>query len=52
MITKCEIKKMIVLTIRGTKSLSDVVTDLKMDVDNFLGGYAHHGILEGSKKLY
>ena len=34
----------VVLTIRGTRSLHDAVTDMVASPCEFMGGYVHHGI--------
>jgi len=48
MIFKDNIEETIVLAIRGTSSFRDLVTDIVMEEEAFLGGFAHRGILEGS----
>lgn len=41
----------IVIAIRGTLSLTDVIIDVKGHQDKFLDGYAHAGLLKGAKTL-
>ena len=41
----------IVLAIRGTYSLADVIVDVICDEEEFLDGFAHRGILRGAKKI-
>ena len=43
--------KNVVLAIRGTKSVDDVLTDLICDNAPFLSGEAHRGILKGAKRV-
>lgn len=45
-------RNIIVLAIRGTLSVSDVVTDLISRSVPFKGGKAHQGILEAANRLY
>jgi hypothetical protein len=52
MIIKNESIKSIILTIRGTKTISDAITDLNMDVTEFFDGKVHKGIFIGSERLY
>ena len=44
--------KTVVLVVRGTASLGDVITDLVCDSVEFLGGTAHKGIKEGAEILF
>merc|ERR1711953_1330962 len=46
-----EATKSIVLAIRGTFSLADVIVDVICDEERYLDGYAHRGILKGSRKI-
>jgi hypothetical protein len=39
----------VVLTIRGTLSLSDAISDIVCDEEPFLDGFAHRGILSGAR---
>ena len=43
--------KSIVLAIRGTYSLADVIVDVVCDEDQFLDGFAHRGILQGGQRI-
>jgi hypothetical protein len=43
--------KSVVLAIRGTYSLADVIVDVVCDEDKFLDGFAHRGIHWGAKKI-
>ena len=43
--------KCVILAIRGTFSLDDVIIDLVCEEDIFLDGYAHGGILKSAKKI-
>ena len=51
MIFTDEATKSIVLAIRGTFSLADVIVDVICDEEKYLDGYAHRGILKGSQKI-
>ena len=51
MIFTDESTKSIVLAIRGTFSLADVIVDIICDEEQYLDGYAHRGILKGSQKI-
>jgi len=51
MIFTDEASKSIVLAIRGTFSLADVIVDVICDEEKYLDGYAHRGILKGSQKI-
>ncbi|PXF47206.1 Sn1-specific diacylglycerol lipase alpha [Gracilariopsis chorda] len=42
----------IVIAIRGTNSISDVITDLLCENEPFAGGYAHRGMKKASEALY
>lgn len=44
-------RKSIVLAIRGTYSIRDIVMDIVSDSVPYLEGWAHKGILEGAKKI-
>ena len=44
-------QKSIVLTIRGTFSIKDAVTDAICEETPFAGGFAHKGILEGGQRI-
>lgn len=44
--------KSIVVAIRGTNSISDIITDLLCDNAPFAGGYAHGGMKEAAEALY
>jgi hypothetical protein len=37
------------LTIRGTFSMADAISDIVCDEDPFLDGFAHRGILNGAR---
>lgn len=37
--------------LRGTWSITDVIIDVICDEEEFLGGFAHRGILRGARKL-
>ena len=39
----------VVLAVRGTFSLTDVIIDVVCDDEEFLGGHAHRGILRGAR---
>ena len=41
----------VVLAVRGTFSITDVIIDVVCDDEEFLDGYAHRGILRGAKKI-
>ncbi|XP_059086966.1 uncharacterized protein LOC131883499 isoform X2 [Tigriopus californicus] len=41
----------LILSIRGTHSLTDVIIDLICDDEEFLDGHAHRGIMRGSCKV-
>ena len=41
----------VILAIRGTQSLKDVVIDGLASKEDFLGGFAHQGILNSSKEI-
>ena len=43
--------KSIILAIRGTYSLADVIVDIICDEEEFLDGHAHRGILKGAKRI-
>ena len=45
-------EKHLVLAIRGTFSISDVVIDVVCDDEPFVDGFAHKGILRGAKKVF
>jgi len=45
---KDRVEEAVVLAIRGTSSFRDAVTDVVMEENRFLDGFAHQGILEGS----
>lgn len=45
-------QKSIVVAIRGTNSISDVITDLLCDNEPFAGGYAHGGMKRAAESLY
>lgn len=47
-----EVQKSIVVAIRGTNSISDIITDLLCDNEPFAGGYAHGGMKEAAESLY
>ena len=44
--------KSIVVTVRGTANLADVITDLVCESVSFLGGFAHDGIKRGAERLF
>ena len=44
--------KCLVLAVRGTKSLRDALLDMVCDDAPFLNGFAHSGILKGSRKVW
>ena len=46
-----ESSKSIVLAIRGTFSLTDVIVDIICDDESFLDGFAHRGILRGATRI-
>jgi hypothetical protein len=41
----------VILVVRGTKTITDVITDLLCDSDRYRGGFAHAGILESGQFL-
>jgi len=41
----------VVLVIRGTLSVNDVITDALCEEEEFLGGFAHKGFIDGTKRL-
>jgi len=43
--------KSIVLAVRGTYSLADVIVDIICDEEKFLDGFAHRGILKGANRI-
>lgn len=47
-----EREKSIVVAIRGTNSISDIITDLLCDNEPFAGGYAHGGMKRAAESLY
>lgn len=47
-----EVQKSIVVAIRGTNSISDIITDLLCDNEPFAGGYAHGGMKRAAESLY
>ena len=51
MIFNDETSKSIVLAVRGTYSLADVIVDIICDEEKFLDGYAHRGILKGANRI-
>ena len=51
MIFTDESSKSIVLAVRGTYSLADVIVDIICDEEKFLDGYAHRGILKGANRI-
>ena len=51
MIFTDESSKSVVLAVRGTYSLSDVIVDVICDEEKFLDGYAHRGILKGANRI-
>ena len=42
----------LVLTVRGTKSIKDALMDMVCDDSPFLSGFAHSGILSGTRKVW
>lgn len=44
--------KSIVITIRGTDSIADIIIDLSCDHKNFMGGKIHSGFLEAATVLH
>ena len=42
----------LVLTVRGTKSIKDALIDMVCDDSPFLSGFAHSGILSGTRKVW
>ena len=51
MIFTDESSKSVVLAVRGTYSLADVIVDIICDEEEFLDGYAHRGILKGANRI-
>ena len=51
MIFTDESSKSVVLAVRGTYSLADVIVDIICDEEKFLDGYAHRGILKGANRI-
>ena len=51
MIFTDESSKSVVLAVRGTYSLADVIVDIICDEETFLDGYAHRGILKGANRI-
>lgn len=47
-----EARRVIVVSVRGTHSSSDVLTDLTLDSCPFLEGWAHQGMLEAARWLH
>lgn len=45
-------KRAIVVALRGTNSISDVITDLLCGNEPFAGGYAHGGMKSAAESLY
>lgn len=45
-------RKAIVVAIRGTNSISDIITDLICENAPFAGGYAHSGMKSAAESLY
>ena len=41
----------VVLVIRGTLSVNDVITDVLCEEEEFLGGFAHKGFVDGTTRL-
>ena len=42
--------KSIIISIRGSLSLTDIITDINGHYTKFMGGLTHHGILKAAKK--
>eukprot|EP00929_Paragymnodinium_shiwhaense_P069764 TRINITY_DN351_c0_g1_i1.p1 TRINITY_DN351_c0_g1~~TRINITY_DN351_c0_g1_i1.p1 ORF type:complete len:940 (+),score=187.91 TRINITY_DN351_c0_g1_i1:115-2820(+) len=42
----------VVLSVRGTKSISDTMVDLIGDPVPFAGGFAHDGMIDGARRLW
>eukprot|EP00178_Gracilaria_changii_P004511 TRINITY_DN172_c0_g1_i1.p2 TRINITY_DN172_c0_g1~~TRINITY_DN172_c0_g1_i1.p2 ORF type:complete len:500 (-),score=137.48 TRINITY_DN172_c0_g1_i1:85-1584(-) len=42
----------LVLSIRGSKEMSDFITNLSADVEPFLGGYGHQGVVRSAQRLF
>ncbi|KAI0562015.1 Lipase (class 3) [Gracilaria domingensis] len=47
-----KVYKSIVISIRGTSSISDLITDLLCENAPFAGGYAHSGMKDAAEALY
>lgn len=47
-----EDQKSIVVAIRGTNSISDIITDLLCENEPFAGGYAHSGMKTAAESLF
>jgi len=41
----------VIMVVRGTKTITDIITDLLMDEEEYKGGYCHNGILESGQYL-
>lgn len=41
----------VLLVVRGTKTLTDIITDLLCDEEPYRGGYCHNGILDSGQHL-
>lgn len=51
-IAHSEVMDELILSIRGTKCLADVFTDLNVETEQFLSGYGHRGVVESAKHLH
>lgn len=47
-----DFQKSVVVAIRGTNSISDIITDLLCGNEPFAGGYAHRGMKEAAESLF
>lgn len=50
-IIRDEETRAVILAIRGTNSFTDIIIDLICDEEEFLDGYAHRGIMRGTKEV-
>ncbi|CAJ1937994.1 unnamed protein product [Cylindrotheca closterium] len=41
----------VIMVVRGTKTITDIITDLLMDEEEYKGGHCHNGILESGQYL-
>lgn len=42
----------LLLSVRGSKEISDVLTNLTVEAEPFLGGLAHRGVIESARRLH